>query len=184
MTLPRFLELKPAARLFVAQLFASLLPATLLPALAFGLPDDAEQLIVVDSLYNELLFDQGLFVYRGTAEQPARITQGSLEISGIEIRLEKASDGSLRKVTVTGTPARFQQQPAADQEIVHASGLTIVFDNGAQLLTLDESAELSQAGNVLTHQHIEYNLETRSASSSGSNEAQGRMTFPAPVNSN
>jgi lipopolysaccharide export system protein LptA len=170
----RFPELKPAALLLTA----------LLPAFAFGLPDDAEQQIVVDSLYNELLFDQGLFIYRGTADKPARITQGSLEISGTEIRLEKETDGSLRKVTVTGTPARFQQQPAVDQDIVHASGLTIVFDNAAQLLTIDESAELSQAGNVLTHQHIEYNLETRSASSSGSAETQGRMTFPAPVNGN
>lgn len=175
MTLPRFPELRLTA----------LLLTVLLPAGASALPDDAAQEIVADYSTIELFLDQGLVVYHGDTAKPARITQGSLVIDGNEIRLERSEAGSLKKVTATGSPARFQQQPATDQAVVHASGLTLVFDNDARMLTLDEKAEFSQAGNVLTHQHIEYNLDTRSAAASGSSDAeQGRMVIPPAANGN
>ncbi len=175
MTPHRFLDLRPAA----------LLLAVLLPICATALPEDAAQEIVVDAASTELFLDQGLVVYKGTAENPARITQGSLVISGSEIRLERADDGSLEKITATGIPARFEQQPAVDQGVVQASGETLVFDNSARLLTLDVSAEFSQTGNVLTGHHIDYNLDTRRASAtSRSAEEQTRMVIPPPQNGN
>jgi lipopolysaccharide export system protein LptA len=151
-----------------------LLASLLLPACAFALPEDASKKVDVDFTNIDLFLDQGLVVYTGSTDKPACATQGSVRICGTEIRLENAEDGSLKKVTATGSPARFQQQPAADQELVHASGETLVYDNVAQLVTADENAEFSQAGYALSHQHIEYDISTRRASSSG--DGQGRMT--------
>ncbi len=160
------------------------LVAGLLPVCAFALPEDAQQEISADYSSIDVFMDQGLFVYTGSAEKPTCITQGTLKICGAEIRLERAEDGSLRKVTATGSPARFQQQPAADQELVHASGQTLVFDNVAQLVTADEDAEFSQAGNVLTHQHIEYNIATRRYSASGTTDEPGHMIIPPRATGN
>ncbi|HEY0962371.1 MAG TPA: lipopolysaccharide transport periplasmic protein LptA [Pseudomonadales bacterium] len=156
-----------------------LLVAALVPRGATALPEDAQQEIEVDSEAAELFLDEGLIVYTGSESEPACITQGTLKICGNEIRLERApgAEAGLQKVTATGTPATFQQQPAADQQLAHASGGTLVFDNVTRLVTADGDAEFSQAGTVLTHQHIEYNLDTRRASASSSGE-RGQMRIP------
>ncbi len=151
--------------------------ASLWPACAFALPEDASQKVDADFTKIDLFLDQGLVVYTGSPAKPTCITQGSLKICGTEIRQENADDGSLKKVTATGSPAQFQQQPAADQQLVHASGATLVFDNATQLVTADGNAEFSQADYVLTHQHIEYNIATRQASASSSGDEQGRITI-------
>lgn len=149
--------------------------ALLLPRAAHALPEDANQPIDVDAATTELFLDEGLVVYTGSREAPACIKQGTLQICGGEIRLERAENGDLRQVTATGSPARFQQQPAANQGLVHASGAKLVFDSVAQLITADGDAEFSQSGNVLTHQHIEYDIETRHASASGDDGERGSM---------
>ncbi|MGV3592605.1 MAG: lipopolysaccharide transport periplasmic protein LptA [Gammaproteobacteria bacterium] len=153
--------------------------AMLASPVAIALPEDAQQEIEVDSEGAELFLDEGLIIYTGSATEPACITQGTLKICGAEIRLERApgDEGGLQKVTATGTPATFQQQPAADQELAHAQGRTLVFDNVTRLVTADGDARFSQAGTVLTHQHIEYNLDTRRASASSSG-AMGQMRLP------
>lgn len=175
MTPHRFNELRLTA----------LLLTVWLPAGALALPEDAAQEVVSDYSDIELFPDQGLIVFLGASDKPACITQGSLVICGNEIRLERMDDGSLKKVTTTGSPARFQQQPAADKDVVHASGLTLVFDYAAQLVTINGNAEFTQDGIVLTHQHFEYNLETGNASADGGTTGQpGRMIIPPPANAN
>jgi lipopolysaccharide export system protein LptA len=158
--------------------------ASLLPSCALALPEDANQEVTADYTSLDLFIDQGLFVYTGSPDQPTCINQGTLQICGAEIRVEQTEDGGLKKVTATGSPARYQQQPTVDQELVHLSGETLVFDNLAQLLTADENAEFSQAGNVLTHQHIEYNITTGHAAANGSTGERGSMVLPPAVPGN
>jgi lipopolysaccharide export system protein LptA len=147
----------------------------LMPVGAYALPEDAEQPIDVDADRTEMFLNEGLIVYTGAQNAPACITQGTLKICGGEIRLRRADNGDLEEVTATGTPARFQQQPAADQELMQASGAKLVFDNVAQLITADGDAEFSQSGNVINHQHIEYDIEARHASASGADGERGTM---------
>jgi lipopolysaccharide export system protein LptA len=158
-------------RNWLVTLVALLVPA----ATAYALPEDAEQPIEVDADRTEVFLNDGLFVYTGSQEAPACITQGTMKICGVEIRLERADNGELRQVTATGSPARFQQQLEADQELVHASGARLVFDNVAQLVTADGDAELSQSGDVINHQHIEYDIEARHYSASGADGERGSM---------
>ena len=153
----------------------------LLGPAAYGLPEDENMPLEIEANYNEIYLDRGYSVYRGSEDEPAIATRGSMRISGQEIVVEREA-GVIARVTARGsatTPARFQQQPAVDQAIVHASGAILLFDNQARLVTADGDAEFSQAGNTLNGQHIEYNLDTRFASASGGDTSERvRMYIP------
>lgn len=130
----------------------------LLPASAGALPDDREQPINIDASSYEVFMDEGLTIYYGSEEEPAVLTQGSMRIAGEEITT-KSADRVVQVITVTGTPARFEQQPAVDEAVVHGSGRTVTYDSTAQLLTIEEGASLKQGGNTLNGYHVEYDME-------------------------
>lgn len=131
-----------------------------LPVVVTALPEDADQPIDVRYDNSELLLDEGIQILYGTSETPAQVTQGTLKISGQEITIER-TDGVVKKVTVLGSPARFQQQPALDQEIVIAEGNTILLDNDAQHLSVDGQAKFSQGSDRWSSCHIDYFIESK-----------------------
>jgi lipopolysaccharide transport protein LptA len=142
-------------------------PVTILAALALimvsgrlsALPDDASKPITTEAANSEFMFDEGVEIHYGTDEQPARISQGSMVISGREIRIERKG-GVLIRVTATGNPARSEQQPAADQDIVYIRGNTLVFDNASRIFSADGDVELLQAGDTIVGNHIDYYIDT------------------------
>src|SRR5690606_17978052 len=84
-----------------------------LPASGFALPeDDTQSIETLDYASIDYAVDEGVVIQKAHPGKPTCITQGTRVICGDEIRIEHANDGSLNKVTATGTPARFQQQPA------------------------------------------------------------------------
>jgi lipopolysaccharide export system protein LptA len=127
-----------------------------------GLPEDADQEIFVDADSSEVYLNDGRVIYRGLPDNPAVITQGSLKIMGLEIIIERLN-GEIRRISASGEPSHFQQQPAEDQGIVYANGRSIIFDNENQLLTVREGARFAQDGNTLSGHFIEYNLASRVA---------------------
>ncbi len=148
-----------------------------LPVVAAGLPDDADQPFIISASSNEIMFDQGIAIYYGDENQPAEISQGSLRIRGQQITVER-SDGILQSVTASGSPARFQQQPALDQAVVHGSGENLSYDNVRRLVAIEGNAELSQAGNIITGERIEYDIAARRASAQGGDNEPLRMVIP------
>ena len=54
-----------------------------------ALPEDQHQQIAVVADSSEIHLNEGLQIYRGTEAVPAHITQGSMEIFGTEIRIER-----------------------------------------------------------------------------------------------
>lgn len=171
-------QIERSIRGFTGRLWLCLL---LLPVMANALPEDKDQeVVVVASLGGEVSLDDGVTVFRGTESQPAVITQGSMEISGLEITIE-AEGGDLSKIsriTAAGKPASFQQQPKIDAAIVYAKGDTIIYDDVAQLITIDGSAELNQDKNVLTGHRIEYEIDTKKArAESGGSEDRVNLSI-------
>lgn len=153
----------------------------LLPVTVAGLPEDKDQeVIVIASLGAEVSLDEGITIFRGTEAQPVVITQGSMEISGIEITID-AIDGDLSKIskiTAIGKPARFHQQPNSDSAIIYAKGNNIVYDDARQLITIREYAELIQDRNTITGHLIEYEIESRKARAvSGSSDDRVKMSI-------
>lgn len=156
----------------------------LLSAGANALPEDASQQIDIDANSNQVDLDLGLVIYRGTPETPVRVSQGSMLITGTEVRIEMR-DGALQRATAIGSPARFQQQPAADKAIVHVSGQTLTFDNAAQVLTADVAVELIQAGYTVNANHIDYDIKAGRANATGSPDGeQTRTTIPPQTPAN
>lgn len=133
------------------------LPLTPLSALE----EDASQPLVIDAQSSDYTLDGTLKLF-GSDTKPVRITQGSLAITGHEAHIEQQGE-TITTVTVLGAPARFQQQlNAADQEPIHASGLTLRFDNSAQRISIIEQAEIILPnGTRLNGYQFEYDLSTR-----------------------
>lgn len=161
----------PQASIDVPHRALLLLLAALLAPPAVALPEDASQPLDVQAPSMALDLNQGQVVYKGDANTPAVITQGTMRISGEEIIVER-SNGVITKATAKGAPARFQQQPAADQALAHASGAVLVFDNVSRVVTADGNAEFSQAETTINGQHIEYDLEKRSAYADGADSGE------------
>ena len=132
------------------------------PAVLRALPDDLNQdLLTSCPALSESYLDQGLEICRGTADEPAQISQGSLRLSGLEITIERVQ-GVIQQVTATGEPASFQQQPEVDQAIVYANGERIVFNNGNQTITIEGDASFSQQGTIdTTAARIDYDIANR-----------------------
>ena len=152
------------------------------PACALlALPEDAEQPIHGTYDNSLLLLDEGKQVYYGTPGTPAEITQGSLRISGQEITIER-SEGEVKKVTVTGAPARYQQRPAADQEIVVAEGQTIILDYDAQLVSADGQVRFSQGSDLWSGCHIDYYIESKRLTTPACEDGERASAVISPRN--
>ena len=161
---------------------AVLVPCALvLAAVAQALPEDANQPILTESHSSEVDLDLGLITYYGTEEEPVRISQGSMLITGSEIKIQR-ENGVLRNVVATGMPAHFQQQLEAGQPLLHASGLTLTFDNGAQTRTIEQNAQISQEGEggySMSSHRFDYDLRARRASATRSPDGEPvRMLIP------
>lgn len=143
-----------------------------------ALPDDLNQdLLTSCPARSESFLDQGLEICRGTADEPAEISQGSLRLSGVEITIERVQ-GVIKQVTATGSPASFQQQPELDQAIVFATGERITFNNGEQTITIEGGASFSQEGTIdTTAARIDYDITNRKLDAT-----QMNMVIPGQTN--
>ncbi len=103
-------------------------------------------------------------VYTGRVE----VHQGTLEILGDKLTLTISPEG-YRTITVVGNPVRMKERRDAKtpgvEEWVHASGLTAVYEESKDEITLTELAKLARSENGLVKdssagEKIIYNLRT------------------------
>jgi lipopolysaccharide export system protein LptA len=62
------------------------------------------------------------------------------------------------RITALGSPARYKQQLAADEEQVEADASTIVYHTQQERLDLKGNAFLRQEGNEITGDFIQYDI--------------------------
>lgn len=152
-----------------------------LPAPLLALPEDADQPIVGTYDNSLLLLDEGKQVFNGVPGEPAQITQGTLKITGQEITIERA-DGEVKRITVTGSPAHYEQQPAVDQAIVTAEGQTITVDYDAQHVSAVGDVMFTQGSDQWSGCQIDYYLETRQLSTPRCPDGSQARAILAPRN--
>ena len=126
----------------------------LLSASVYALPEDSQQPIHISS--NSAIKDdkQGLTIYEGDVT----MTQGSLKIEAEKITIYSNTD-QVTKIIASGKPARFKQQPKADQGDVLASANTIEYRLLKKAITLTENASLHQDGSTITGNSISYDID-------------------------
>lgn len=144
-------------------------PALLLLSANFStstqaLPEDADKPITIRADEGQL--DQ---VSRtGTYTGDVQVDQGTLRIKADSMTVVY-KDQKVTRITFHGKPATYQQQLNADEEMVYADASTIIYHTQHERLQLQGEASLTQQGNELHGQRIDYDIVAgRVAAESGS----------------
>lgn len=111
------------------RLFHSLAKALLLGGflsisiVAVGMPGDEFELIKIqaDSAIHEE--KKGLTVYTGQVI----LEQGSIKVEADKITVFRDKNGEITQLSADGKPAKFQQKPDIDQDIVYASANSVTY---------------------------------------------------------
>ena len=136
-------------RAFAATLVAVLFWVSATPLLA--LENDTEQPIHITT--DEALRDEktGRTVYQGNVE----LIQGTIRITADKITFYSDATEADR-IVAEGTPARMQQQPEPDSELMHARGLIIEYFRNEERIEVRENAEVEQDGSTVRGDKIDY----------------------------
>ncbi|MEM0955325.1 MAG: lipopolysaccharide transport periplasmic protein LptA [Pseudomonadota bacterium] len=123
---------------------------------AFTLPGkalegDTEQPIHITT--DEALRDEktGLTVYQGNVE----LIQGTIRITADKITFYSDTTEADR-IVAEGDPARMQQQPEPDAELMHARGLVIEYFRSEERIEVRQNAEVEQDGSTVRGDKIDY----------------------------
>lgn len=148
-------------------------------AAALALPEDRNQAIEITA--DRAVRDEraGYTVYSGDVV----LSQGSLKIQAGRLTIfhdRKAADS----IVAEGSPARMQQQPAPDQELVTASASKIVYVKSREQVLLSGGASIEQEGAVVTGDSIEYLMaeqRVRADAQAGDAASRVQVLIPAEV---
>lgn len=124
-----------------------LLPCTNVMAL----PDDQYQPIEIQADSAIRQEREGLTTYQGNVF----MKQGSLQVEADSITVSNVSN-TASNLLATGKPARFQQQPSADKETVHASANMINYQLDDGRIELAGEALLTQGDARISSDRIVY----------------------------
>ena len=151
---------------------------TLIAPVAFSLPEDRTQAIVINA--DQALRDekQGLTIYSGNVQ----LDQGSLHISADRITIYRiVEDGD--KIVAEGQPARLSQLPNVGDELMHANAGVIEYYKVEERVHLEQDAHIEQGGSIVTGQTIDYFItEQLVKAKSNATEVDGRVQVVIPPN--
>lgn len=128
------------------------LVALSLSASVLALPDDQYQPIEIhadSAIRNE---KQGLTTYTGSVF----MKQGSLQVEADSITVSNVDNKSATHLVATGKPARFQQKPEIDKDIVYASANNINYQLDEGKIELTGQALLTQGEAKISSDRIVY----------------------------
>ncbi len=104
-----------------------------------------------------------------TVRENVFIKQGSMELRGDLAVFEYDQENSeLKKVSVTGSPASFQQQPDGKGEIITGSSKNIYYYVGSEnLIEFVGTARFNQGGSVMNCIEIRHGIDTGTTEMTG-----------------
>jgi lipopolysaccharide export system protein LptA len=137
--------------LFRAKIAALGLLCSLASAASLGLPSDKEQAIHISADQATRDEKAGLTTYTGSVE----FVQGTLRITADKITIYQELEGA-GKIVAIGKPARLQQKPEIDKELMHAHAQTIEYHEKEDRIHLQTNAQIEQGGSKVTGKTIDY----------------------------
>ena len=135
----------------------------------WALRSDADQPIHIEGDDAEIDQQNGTIVYTGSVQ----LAQGTLRVNGDKM-VVKISGDQVRRITTTGSPARYQQELEDDQGSVIANADAIVYHTAAERVYLKGKATLIQKGNELQGESIRYDIVNGKVDASA---GEGRVTM-------
>ena len=148
--------------------------AAMSSTLLWALPSDRNQPIRIQADTAELDDRNGVAIYVGDVI----ITQGSMKITGDRVTVTQTNNGGIDTVTSVGRPAYFEQNPAADKNVVKAYGLTIQYFAAKDRVVLLDQARIVQDGNTFSGEKIVYDTQRQIVNAGRANT--GNITTPSP----
>lgn len=146
------------------------LSTLLFAAGALALPGDADQPIHIRANSAEMDQEQGVVIYRGDVQ----VDQGTLRVTADEMTVEYEEQEVIR-ITAKGEPARYKQQIEVDEEEVRARSSTIIYHTRDERIDLVGNAFLTQEGNEITGDLIEYDIVAGKVDAKAESETPVRM---------
>lgn len=135
-----------------------------------ALPDDENQLIKIqaDNAFHDN--KKGLTLYSGDVF----MQQGSLKINADKITISSKKNGDVNRLEAQGKPAKFQQQPEVDGDIVygHAQHINYQVHNGE--INFDGDAFIQQGEAKLNSDKITYITNQQVFKAQRSPESKGK----------
>jgi lipopolysaccharide export system protein LptA len=116
----------------------------------------------------------GVTVYEGNVI----VTQGTIRVEADKVVATLNLDRTIKNVTATGKPARFQQRVSLDKGIVYGSGEQLYYDATAALLTLTGRAHLSQDGSSFNSNILRYGMAQGDIEGNGNSQQRVQMVIP------
>ncbi|MDT8427681.1 MAG: LptA/OstA family protein [Pseudomonadales bacterium] len=145
----------------------------------WGLSSDQEQELVYTADGNSTIANSnGQRIV--TVRDNVFVKQGSMELRGSQAVFEYDIDSNeLQRITVTGAPARFQQEPDSGEGLIQGSSDTIIYLIGAQaVIDMTGNASFNQNGSQMQCVRIQHNIDD------GSTEMTGPCSGTLPPQSN
>lgn len=118
---------------------------------SLGLPTDREQAIHISADQATRDEKAGLTTYTGNVE----FVQGTLRITADKITIYQQQEGA-GKIVAIGKPARLQQKPEIDKELMRAHADTIEYYEEEDRVHLQTNAQIEQGGSRVTGKTIDY----------------------------
>lgn len=173
----------PAAMRNDLRLATPLLLLLLAAGSAHALKNDREQPLDVRAKYQESVLGQksGGDTNVATLKGDVRMVQGSLKASGdVAVvydtdKAGQAGDGSIKRLKLTGKPARMEQQLDNDGGLMKASADVIEYNTDSSIAEFTGNVVVIQQNKSEFHgDHMTYNTST-GAMQSGQEQGQGEV---------
>jgi lipopolysaccharide export system protein LptA len=147
-----------------------------------ALPDDRDQPIHISA--DKALRDekQGFTIYSGNVQ----MEQGSMRLEADKLTIYHVTE-EVDKIVAEGRPAKMQQQPELDKEVVHAHAGIIEFFRSEERVHLQTNARIEQDGAVVSGDSIDYFIAEQLVKADSDQAVEGNrvnVVIPPNVQSN
>jgi len=142
----------------------------------FGLPDDGDQPITIESDFAESNQTTGPTEYIGNVI----MRQGSVSIEAEKVTIFY-KDSKVNRILSLGEPATYRHQPNINEGIVVAHGEIIEYLLGEDKINLQKNASLARNGTLVKGDLIVYDINKGTWKANGNNRSnQKRIQLVIP----
>ncbi|AXI02674.1 lipopolysaccharide transport periplasmic protein LptA [Aquirhabdus parva] len=140
----------------------------------YALESDHDQPVHLEAdraVYNQ---QTGVTVYTGNVV----ITQGTIRLQADSVIANLDQNKSIKDVTATGKPAKFQQKINPDKGIVYGEGDQVFYDAKSSQVTLTGNAKLNQDGSSFVGNTLRYGMTQGDIEGNGNAQQRVQMVIP------
>ena len=143
---------------------------------SYGLPDDSDQPVTIESDFAESNQVTGLTEYSGNVI----MRQGSVSIEAEKVTIFY-KDSKVNRILSLGQPATYRHQPNINEGVVVANGEVIEYLLGEDKINLQKNASLARNGTLVTGDLIVYDINKGTWKANGNNRKnQKRIQLVIP----